>query len=189
MCSIILYLSEYADFSIPTLYDTQHMSSSQLSELSGQIAYSSCFIPSIHHIYTSRKSAQAPDFTCSTKYTIPSSRARAYPLQRTDQLINATSTTTTSTPKPKPQLRRRNPPQAIARLRVPAETNTMPPTLYPRASLKKIVKAHANRPLSKNVDILVRRPFTVPHTSCPVAYPLRVTVYTLCANWLECMLM
>jgi hypothetical protein len=31
----------------------------------------------------------------------------------------------------------------------------MAPTLYPRATLKKIVKAHANRPLSKNVDILV----------------------------------
>lgn len=35
----------------------------------------------------------------------------------------------------------------------------MAPTLYPRGTLKKIVKAHANRPLSKNVDILVR--------SCP----------------------
>jgi hypothetical protein len=31
----------------------------------------------------------------------------------------------------------------------------MPQTLYPRGTLKKIVKAHANRPLSKNVDILV----------------------------------
>jgi hypothetical protein len=32
----------------------------------------------------------------------------------------------------------------------------MPQTLYPRATLKKIIKAHAARPLSKNVDILVR---------------------------------
>ena len=32
----------------------------------------------------------------------------------------------------------------------------MPQTLYPRGTLKKIIKAHANRPLSKNVDILVR---------------------------------
>jgi hypothetical protein len=32
----------------------------------------------------------------------------------------------------------------------------MPQTLYPRATLKKIIKAHANRPMSKNVDILVR---------------------------------
>ncbi|KAF1926518.1 uncharacterized protein M421DRAFT_6802 [Didymella exigua CBS 183.55] len=31
----------------------------------------------------------------------------------------------------------------------------MAPTLYPRATLKKIVKAHANRPLSRNVDILI----------------------------------
>jgi hypothetical protein len=31
----------------------------------------------------------------------------------------------------------------------------MPQTLYPRGTVKKIVKAHANRPLSKNVDILV----------------------------------
>lgn len=31
----------------------------------------------------------------------------------------------------------------------------MAQTLYPRGTLKKIVKAHANRPLSKNVDILV----------------------------------
>lgn len=36
----------------------------------------------------------------------------------------------------------------------------MPQTLYPRGTLKKIVKAHANRPLSKNVDILVRAPQT-----------------------------
>ena len=35
----------------------------------------------------------------------------------------------------------------------------MPQTLYPSGTLKKIVKAHANRPLSKNVDILVRTPF------------------------------
>jgi hypothetical protein len=33
---------------------------------------------------------------------------------------------------------------------------TMPQTLYPRATLRKITKAHANRTLSKNVDILVR---------------------------------
>jgi hypothetical protein len=32
----------------------------------------------------------------------------------------------------------------------------MPQTLYPRGTVKKIVKAHAARPLSKNVDILVR---------------------------------
>ena len=31
----------------------------------------------------------------------------------------------------------------------------MAQTLYPRGTLKKIVKAHANRTLSKNVDILV----------------------------------
>ena len=34
--------------------------------------------------------------------------------------------------------------------------HTMAPTLYPRGTVKKIVKAHSNRPLSKNVDILVR---------------------------------
>ncbi|KAH6868853.1 hypothetical protein BKA58DRAFT_387692 [Alternaria rosae] len=31
----------------------------------------------------------------------------------------------------------------------------MAPTLYPRSTVKKIVKAHSNRPLSKNVDILI----------------------------------
>ncbi|KAF1918039.1 hypothetical protein BDU57DRAFT_472280 [Ampelomyces quisqualis] len=31
----------------------------------------------------------------------------------------------------------------------------MAPTLYPRSTLKKIIKAHSNRPLSKNVDILI----------------------------------
>lgn len=31
----------------------------------------------------------------------------------------------------------------------------MPQTLYPRGTVKKIVKAHANRPLSKNADILI----------------------------------
>lgn len=33
---------------------------------------------------------------------------------------------------------------------------TMAPTLYPRGTVKKIVKAHSNRQMSKNVDILVR---------------------------------
>lgn len=32
---------------------------------------------------------------------------------------------------------------------------TMAPTLYPRGTLKKIIKAHSNRAVSKNVDILV----------------------------------
>ncbi|PSN68169.1 hypothetical protein BS50DRAFT_573129 [Corynespora cassiicola Philippines] len=31
----------------------------------------------------------------------------------------------------------------------------MASTLYPRGTVKKIVKAHSNRPLSKNVDILI----------------------------------
>ncbi|KAF1844839.1 uncharacterized protein K460DRAFT_416207 [Cucurbitaria berberidis CBS 394.84] len=31
----------------------------------------------------------------------------------------------------------------------------MAQTLYPRATVKKIVKAHSNRALSKNVDILI----------------------------------
>ncbi|KAI4673410.1 uncharacterized protein J4E84_011089 [Alternaria hordeiaustralica] len=31
----------------------------------------------------------------------------------------------------------------------------MAPTLYPRGTVKKIVKAHSNQPLSKNVDILI----------------------------------
>jgi hypothetical protein len=31
----------------------------------------------------------------------------------------------------------------------------MAPSLYPRGTVKKIVKAHSNRPMSKNVDILV----------------------------------
>jgi len=30
--------------------------------------------------------------------------------------------------------------------------------LYPRATLKKIVKAHSNCGVSKNVDVTVRRP-------------------------------
>ncbi|KAF2146120.1 uncharacterized protein K452DRAFT_263700 [Aplosporella prunicola CBS 121167] len=28
-------------------------------------------------------------------------------------------------------------------------------SLYPRATVKRIVKAHSNRPLSKNVDIMI----------------------------------
>ncbi|KAF2024722.1 hypothetical protein EK21DRAFT_78094 [Setomelanomma holmii] len=31
----------------------------------------------------------------------------------------------------------------------------MAQTLYPRGTLKKIIKAHSNRQLSKNVDILI----------------------------------
>ncbi|EDU46279.1 hypothetical protein PtrSN002B_006811 [Pyrenophora tritici-repentis] len=31
----------------------------------------------------------------------------------------------------------------------------MPQTLYPRATVKKIVKAHSNRGVSRNVDILI----------------------------------
>ncbi|KAF2688922.1 hypothetical protein K458DRAFT_293605 [Lentithecium fluviatile CBS 122367] len=31
----------------------------------------------------------------------------------------------------------------------------MPQTLYPRGTVKKIVKAHSNRGLSKDVDILI----------------------------------
>lgn len=42
----------------------------------------------------------------------------------------------------------------------------MPQTLYPRGTVKKIVKAHANRPLSKNVDVLVRLPSLLPCTHC-----------------------
>jgi hypothetical protein len=37
-----------------------------------------------------------------------------------------------------------------------ASDPTMAPTLYPRGTVKKIVKAHSNRQMSKNVDILVR---------------------------------
>jgi hypothetical protein len=45
-----------------------------------------------------------------------------------------------------------------------SECVKMPQTLYPRGTVKKIVKAHANRALSKNVDILVRA--TNPHLCC-----------------------
>jgi hypothetical protein len=34
----------------------------------------------------------------------------------------------------------------------------MAPTLYPRGTVKKIIKAHSNRQMSKNVDILVLFP-------------------------------
>jgi hypothetical protein len=43
----------------------------------------------------------------------------------------------------------------------------MPQTLYPRGTVKKIIKAHSARPLSKNVDILVR------HTQFPLTTPSR----------------
>ncbi|KAF2016744.1 hypothetical protein BU24DRAFT_347756 [Aaosphaeria arxii CBS 175.79] len=36
-----------------------------------------------------------------------------------------------------------------------------PTTLYPRATLKKTLKAHANKPLAKNVDILVFLNYTL----------------------------
>jgi len=42
----------------------------------------------------------------------------------------------------------------------------MAPTLYPRGTVKKIVKAHSNRQMSKNVDILVRRRSTSTDTRC-----------------------
>jgi hypothetical protein len=42
----------------------------------------------------------------------------------------------------------------------------MPQTLYPRGTVKKIIKAHSARPLSKNVDILVRLS-TTPTLSFP----------------------
>lgn len=31
----------------------------------------------------------------------------------------------------------------------------MPLSVYPRSSLKRIIRAHSNRPLSKNADILI----------------------------------
>jgi hypothetical protein len=37
----------------------------------------------------------------------------------------------------------------------------MPQTLYPRGTVKKIIKAHSARPLSKNVDILVRHTYNL----------------------------
>ncbi|KAE8446420.1 hypothetical protein EG329_012025 [Mollisiaceae sp. DMI_Dod_QoI] len=37
--------------------------------------------------------------------------------------------------------------------------------LYPRATVKKIVKAHSKRNVSKNVDVLVRVPDASPKTS------------------------
>ncbi|KAF2788905.1 hypothetical protein K505DRAFT_314098 [Melanomma pulvis-pyrius CBS 109.77] len=36
-----------------------------------------------------------------------------------------------------------------------------PPTLYPRAQLKKTIKAHTNRPLSRSVDILIFLNYTL----------------------------
>jgi hypothetical protein len=42
----------------------------------------------------------------------------------------------------------------------------MAPTLYPRGTVKKIIKAHSNRQVSKNVDILV----LIPSRSC-LYYP------------------
>jgi hypothetical protein len=43
----------------------------------------------------------------------------------------------------------------------------MAPTLYPRSTVKKIIKAHSNRQVSKNVDILV----LFPSPSC-LYYPI-----------------
>merc|ERR1712137_915444 len=37
----------------------------------------------------------------------------------------------------------------------PLRLAPMAPTLYPRGTVKKIVKAHSNRQVSKNVDILI----------------------------------
>ena len=51
---------------------------------------------------------------------------------------------------PRPVLALHNPTQATD------STTKMAPTAYPRGTLKKIVKAHSNKAISKNVDILVR---------------------------------
>lgn len=50
------------------------------------------------------------------------------------------------------------PPQHNTTQLTHAAPPTMAPsqTLYPRATVKRIVKAHSNRPLSKNADIMVR---------------------------------
>lgn len=55
-----------------------------------------------------------------------------------------------SCPHDHPQLHHRNLPRQTI-LKMAVEQN-----LYPRATVKKIVKAHSKRNLSKNVDVLVR---------------------------------
>ncbi|KAF2711048.1 hypothetical protein K504DRAFT_404191 [Pleomassaria siparia CBS 279.74] len=37
----------------------------------------------------------------------------------------------------------------------------MPPTLYPRAQVKKTIKAHTGRPMSKNADIMIFLNYTL----------------------------
>jgi hypothetical protein len=57
----------------------------------------------------------------------------------------------------------------------------MAPILYPRGTVKKIVKAHANRPLSKNVDILVRITLTRPLDSFKTDTSTRYTSTMRCS--------
>jgi hypothetical protein len=60
--------------------------------------------------------------------------------------------------------------------------------LYPRATVKKIVKAHSKRNVSKNVDVLVC-PFDASRatqltfsTDLPRLYPLSANVRAICSN-------
>ena len=63
---------------------------------------------------------------------------------------------------PTPQPPRTTTHHTIATLsQIARQNSSMAPTLYPRGTVKKIVKAHSNRQLSKNVDILVRFPFAL----------------------------
>ena len=77
---------------------------------------------------------------------------------------------TLDTSTAQPRTRRRDPPTQLHTL--PNRLFLiMAQTLYPRGTLKKIVKAHANRPLSKNVDILVRNllPLSISYPSFPLS--------------------
>lgn len=85
---------------------------------------------------------------------------------RTDHISNITPNKHPTKAHPHPEEERTHQKEATKR------NQRMAQTLYPRGTVKKIIKAHSNRPLSKNVDILVR-----PRTSlsCP---SLRAAVLT-----------
>jgi hypothetical protein len=40
--------------------------------------------------------------------------------------------------------------------------------VYPRATVKKIVKAHSNCNIGKNTDVMVQSPKRVPHLDAPL---------------------
>lgn len=102
--------------------------------------------------------------TCFSRASAPS-----FPFPRTDPIRDNTNTRRKQHPHIRPAHTRTND-HHDSRIQS-SNTIIMPPTLYPRPTLKKIIKAHANRSLSKNVDILVRTLSSLPPHFLSISLP------------------